>query len=235
MPQPQPHPASHAGVGVAPQGDADAARLKQLLLAARGGDGRAGALLWELVSPRLIPYARAILNSRDGHDAQDCLQAALLSLSKLSTARITEIRDLFGFLVTTVRNAAMDMKRAQRNAIRRVRLVAARDGCDAMLDAPRSLPDTQEALLDRLWTIDEDQREIIILRHVAGLSFDQMSLALNAPRSTIFSRYKAALGQLAGASTRSPSSAAKPSSESSVSNAAGPLPLVGSPVGGAPC
>jgi RNA polymerase sigma-70 factor (ECF subfamily) len=235
MTTPSPTPASHARVGVASQGDADAARLKQLLLAARGGDGRAGALLWEAVSPRLIPYARAILGSRDGHDAQDCLQAALLSLSKFSTARLTEVRDPFGFLVTSVRNAAIDMKRAQRNGIRRVRLVAARDGCDAMLDAPRTLPDAQEVLLDRLWTLDEDQREIIILRHVAGLSFDQMSLALDAPRSTIFSRYKAALGQLAGASKPSPSSATKPANESIVLNRTGPLPLVGSSVGGAPC
>jgi RNA polymerase sigma factor (sigma-70 family) len=230
-----PSPASHAGVGVASQGDADAARLKQLLLAARGGDGRAGALLWEAVSPRLIPYARAVLSSRDGHDAHDCLQAALLSLSKLSTARIAEVRDVFGFLVTTVRNAAMDMKRSQRNDLRRVRLVAARDGSDAMLDAPRSLPDAQEALLDRLWTIAEDQREIIILRHVAGLSFDQMSLALDAPRSTIFSRYKAALGQLSGSAAAARVAPGKPASETNILNGTGPLPLVGSSVGGAPC
>ena len=235
MPAHDPSPASPAGVGVALQSDTDVARLKQLLLAARGGDGRAGVLLWEAVSPRLIPYARAILNSRDGHDAQDCLQAALLSLSKLSTARVTDIRDVFGFLVTCVRNAAMDMKRAQRNQTRRVKLVTARDGCDAMLDAPRILPDAQESLLDRIWTLDEDQREIIMLRHVAGLSFDQMSLALDAPRSTLFSRYKAALGRLSGAACAPNATASKPTQDSNVLNGNEPSPLVGSSVGGAPC
>jgi RNA polymerase sigma factor (sigma-70 family) len=229
-----PHPTSAStsgtghGVGGASDRGADAARLKLAFLAARAGDAAAAEVLWNAVAPRLLAYARALLSSRDGHDARECLQSALLSMLRLSASRAASIDDVFAFLLTCVRNAAFDMKRARASAARRAALMPARDGVDAMLDAPGSgtLSYEQDALLNRLWTLDEDQRELIILRHVVGLSFDQLALALASPRSTIFSRYKAALARLsAGVSAReqAPPASVPPERQ--------PLPLIG----GAPC
>jgi DNA-directed RNA polymerase specialized sigma24 family protein len=44
--------------------------------------------------------------------------------------------------------------------------------------------------------ISEDDREVLLFRHVADLSFRQIAEILGEPRSTIASRYTAALDRI---------------------------------------
>ncbi|MCH8271418.1 MAG: hypothetical protein IH985_09460, partial [Planctomycetes bacterium] len=44
--------------------------------------------------------------------------------------------------------------------------------------------------------INQDQREVVLLRHAAGLTFDQIALALDLNRHTAASRYRAAIARL---------------------------------------
>ena len=45
-------------------------------------------------------------------------------------------------------------------------------------------------------TLTPDHREVLILRHAAGLTFDQIATATETPRSTIATRHAAALRAL---------------------------------------
>ena len=39
-------------------------------------------------------------------------------------------------------------------------------------------------------------REVIVLKHIVGMTFDQLALALSANRSTVASRYRNAVARL---------------------------------------
>lgn len=52
--------------------------------------------------------------------------------------------------------------------------------------------DTSGLALAVLDALDEDSRELLILKHAAGLTFDQIALALNQNRNTVAARYRRA-------------------------------------------
>ena len=53
------------------------------------------------------------------------------------------------------------------------------------------VPAASDALA-ALDALGEDDREVLILKHAAGLSFDQIALALEQNRNTVASRYRRA-------------------------------------------
>jgi RNA polymerase sigma-70 factor, ECF subfamily len=159
----------------------------QLLLAMHKGNGPAAEALWARFSPRMLAYAAAILRRHD--DAHDVVQAVFLSLLSRPRSDLKQVRDVAAWLLMLTRSAALNHLRAARRA-------RARDArADAPPRSPAPDPDTDSirAALERLARRD---REIIILKHAAGLTFDQIALALQLNRSTAASRYRAAIERL---------------------------------------
>jgi RNA polymerase sigma-70 factor, ECF subfamily len=156
----------------------------QLLLASRRGDQNAASTLWERHAARLAAYLAAILGSR--HDADDVLQGVFCSLLTIPDSRIRAVREFAPFLTRIARNAAINhVRTTHRSRTRDTTAVSRRESTAAATDESDDLRRAISRLPRR-------QREVLILRHVGGLTFDQIAEALDTSKSTIASRHEAA-------------------------------------------
>jgi DNA-directed RNA polymerase specialized sigma24 family protein len=164
---------------------------KDLLMAMHKGHEAPARLLWGRLSPGLCAYARALLRGNAAL-ADDAVQNAMLRVLALSAARVREVRDVRAFLLAvTRREAAALMRSARRESVR----VAAGGGPGGARGAPPQARGEVGAAVDAL---PRRLREPVVLRHVVGLTFDQMALATGIHRSTLASRYQCAMEHLRG-------------------------------------
>ena len=170
--------------------------LTATLVAAHAGDQVAARALWAAVGPRLRGFAVGLL--RDPAAADDAVQAALVRVLGLGAAEVAQVADPLAYLLAAVRHAALDGLRADRR--RTAREHAASDGAalgDGGLAA--ALPDAgggDGELARTLDRLNHGDREVLLLKHIAGLTFDQMALVLGLPRGTAVARHGAALSRL---------------------------------------
>ncbi|MGD9691026.1 MAG: RNA polymerase sigma factor [Phycisphaerales bacterium] len=168
----------------------------ELLLLTHGGNADAAVALWARFGPRMIALACAVLRERDTLTAQDVVQGVFVRLLALERRTIRDVKDVAAWLSRLTRNAALNHIR--ENSRRRARVQRATQGKvvyergSAGMTAGPLPPDLREAL-DAL---PDEQRDTILLKHVAGLTFDQMAHAMEENRNTIASRYRAAMAHL---------------------------------------
>lgn len=161
---------------------------RQLLLATHRGHEASARLLWHWHAPRLLAHARAIL--REPGAAEDVVQSVMCRLLELPRARLTAVDDAGAFLAAAVRREALNhLRTARRETARRAGARTVR----AAAPGPAALRDDLPAALDAL---PRRLREVVVLRHAGGLTFDQIAVALEANRNTIAGRYRAALASL---------------------------------------
>lgn len=159
-----------------------------ILLSASRGDAAARAL-WAAHAPRLLAYARSLV--RDHSLADDVVQEALCRALRQDARTLRAVSDVCAWLASIVRREAINQLRTLSRQRRRELSHANR----AVRSAPREAlfsTDVQRAI-DRLARRD---REILILRHVCGLTFDQLAPAAGLSRSAAASRYTAAMSRL---------------------------------------
>lgn len=153
------------------------------------GDEHAARRLWAHAAPRLIAAASAI--TADHADALDAVQEAMLGVLRLSAHQVACIDDPHAYLAGAVRLRAINILRdSARRSVRHAR---------AVVDHPLRLAHTepeQDQLARALTRLPEEAREILALKHIAGLTFDQLAQVLCVPRGTLVSRHAAALEQV---------------------------------------
>lgn len=167
--------------------DADDAQL--LALTHRGNDAAAREL-WRRFAAQLTLYARSIVGE---HAAADVVQNVFVGLLRLSRAEVVGVRDVRSYLIVAVRRAAISHERSRRRQLNRERGTLAAARARARRSDPVTIALDVHAMMDRL---PRRLREVLVLKHHAGLTFDQMAIALCANRSTIASRYQDALRAL---------------------------------------
>ena len=174
--------------------DADADN--DLLQRTHRGDGAAAAALWARHAPRLLATAALLTRGRESAaGAHDVVQQAFCRVLEMPSREVRAVRDAGAFLTTLTRRLALNARRGEgREQERRLRL--AREDAGERQDPARVVPADLRAALD---TLDADDRELIVLKHVACLTFDQMALALETGRSTVHARYRAAVERLRSA------------------------------------
>lgn len=155
----------------------------QLLLQTHKGNEPAARRLWARFSPRMLAYARAIV--RTGED--DVVQSVFVSVLTLRRAELKGVEDVGAWLLTLTRRAALNHLRTHR------RELARRASSSPAIVVPAI---RHESLAAALGSLPRRLREVVILRHIAGLTFDQVALALGANRNTAASRYREAIRQL---------------------------------------
>lgn len=169
-------------------GDAAASLLVQL----RGGDETAARRLWSALSPRLIAYAAAVLPPRLRAGAADAVQAVFCSVLRMPAGEVARIGSGEGFLLTSVRNQCISAIRAHRREAARLETLSQRQvGPQPAIGA---IEDSE--LLAALESLPRRQREVVILRHVLGLSFDQVEASTGINRNTASSVYRVAVATL---------------------------------------
>lgn len=161
---------------------------RQLLLRTHRGDSVAAAALWSKHAGVLRAYARTVLGHRAATDAEDdAVQSAFCRVLDTPEGTLAAVLDVRAWLLTLTRNAAlMHLRSARRERGRRERATATRAG---RASSHSGIQAAVDALPRRL-------REVMVLRHIAGLSFDQLAAAIGIPRSTVSSRYERALRTL---------------------------------------
>jgi len=142
--------------------------------------------LWRTFAPRMLGVARGLLGARRAHLAPDIVQRVMLDVLRLPAARIQGVRDVGAFLAVATRNATFNMLRGENREVLRIREAARRAHMEQRQDI---VWETNRELADALATLSEEHRELIVLRHFVGLSFDELAEAMDEARSTLSSRY----------------------------------------------
>jgi RNA polymerase sigma-70 factor (ECF subfamily) len=98
-----------------------------------------------------------------------------------------------GYVFAAVRNAARDQRRRLRLAEELpVSIFDDRPTPEARAEADESA----EVLRKCLQELDEDSREVVVMKIYAGLTFDEIAKAMSEPLQTVASRYRRALQRL---------------------------------------
>ena len=162
-----------------------------ILLLTRRGDEPAARELWARFSPRMLAYAGGILGRNHRDSAEDVVQSVFVSILAQPVRRLRRIDDVPSWILRLTRNAALNhLRSARRERARQSQL----PGASSAPPLSASLPaDSLSAALDAL---PRRHREPLILKHIAGLTFDQLALALGINRSTAAARYRTALSTL---------------------------------------
>lgn len=196
--------------------------------------GRPGAAeeLWRVFAPRMFAVARGLLGPRRQHMASDIVQRVLLDVLRLPDARLQDVRDIGAFLAVSTRNATFNAMRGENRELLRLREASRRARDEHAHDEPANKSPDQLALLAAaIEMLPEEHRDILVLRHIAGLSFDQLTIALGEARSTLASRHARALHLLRERLESQPAhpvnnQLSRPKSLSSPAPRPGPAPAV---------
>jgi RNA polymerase sigma-70 factor, ECF subfamily len=144
---------------------------------AKEGDGDAVRFLYLRYADNVYGYVRAIVH--DHHDAEDVTQQVF---AKLMTAIVRYEQRGVPFIAWLLRmshNAAVDAVRARR-ATPVEEIFGADEGqCD-------EAPERARSLHAALATLPEDQRQVVVMRHVCGLSPVEIAERLGRTHSSVY-------------------------------------------------
>ena len=162
--------------------DADAIRQ------CRQGDVEAFGHLVHRYQGRAIAHAR-VLTGNDA-DAADAAQNAFLDAFR-HLGRFDDTREFYPWLYVLLRNRCI---KAWARGTDRAASSEVTDRPGPAAGPPEELYDLRVAL-DRL---DRDDRELIVLKHLDGWTYDELAERLGIPRGTVMSRLFQARRRLKG-------------------------------------
>jgi RNA polymerase sigma-70 factor, ECF subfamily len=138
----------------------------------------------ELVAllPRLRRFARAL--TRNAHDADDLVQIALERSLAHAAQRRPEMQ-LAGWVFGILRNAWID---EQRSRGRRTRLFAPEESGAQVADASAAAAPERLAVQEALERLPEEQRLVVALVLIEGLSYKEAAHVMEVPIGTVTSR-----------------------------------------------
>jgi RNA polymerase sigma-70 factor (ECF subfamily) len=146
-------------------GGEDRAGRRMVLLAVRkvqAGDREALGFLYARYADNVYGYVRSIVH--DHHEAEDVTQHVFAKLMRVIGKYEEREVPFLAWLLRVARNVAVDHVRQQRLVpVEEVRGTAAES-----LEGPGQR--RIDELRDALATLHKDQREVLVLRHFAGLS-----------------------------------------------------------------
>jgi RNA polymerase sigma-70 factor (ECF subfamily) len=174
----------------------DRSDVEALALAGRG-DEQAFATLVHRHGAYLYGVARSLV--RDSHEAEDVVQetfAAILSQRYRGEAAVRT------WLVSiAVRQAAL-LRRKRRTWLRLWHSDAAAEAAIPATASEQAAVDARHDLTVMLARLSPEHREVIVLRELEGMSYDQIAQVLELPRGTVESRLHRARQQLRDALTQ---------------------------------
>jgi len=146
----------------------------------RAGDGEAYRHLVERYQSEAVGHAVAVLGNRE--DAMDAVQEAFLDAFR-ALDRFDLSRRFYPWFYTILRNRCFKLA-----AGRRRREAESADELELLSPAP-GVSREETLLLERaLLSLSERERELITLRHLDGLSYEELAERLDVPPGTIMSR-----------------------------------------------
>jgi RNA polymerase sigma-70 factor (ECF subfamily) len=142
----------------------DSMRLCRAIARAKAGEADAIAFLYARFAENVNGYVRSILH--DPHEAEDVTQQVFAKLIHSICKYEQRSVPFLAWILRVSRNLALDQIRARRTIpFEDVRA----DGRESDLDE-RAGSERLNGLREALATLPPEQREVLILRHLAGLS-----------------------------------------------------------------
>ncbi len=156
----------------------------ELLLATHRGHEPSARALWARHSARLLAFARALV---DPADAEDVVQGVFCSLLSIERSRLAAVRDGAAWLAQLTRRGALNHIRSHRRERKRR---------EAIEPASKAAAPDVEGLRGAIDRLPRRLREVVVLKHIGGLTFEQIGVALEMPRETAAGRHRAAMAAL---------------------------------------
>jgi RNA polymerase sigma-70 factor (ECF subfamily) len=130
---------------------------------AQVGDREALGFLYARFADNVFGYVRSIV--RDHHEAEDVTQHVFAKMMRVIDKYEERDVPFFAWLLRVARNVAVDHIRSERLVpVEEIRVSTAR------LDADPAACAHSEDLREALATLPHAQREVLLLRHIVGLS-----------------------------------------------------------------
>jgi RNA polymerase sigma-70 factor (ECF subfamily) len=148
--------------------------LQKAIAAAKAGDIGALDYLYTRFADDVRGYVTSIVVNRD--DADDVTQDVFLKLTRAIGRYEPQAVPFVAWLMRVARNAAIDCVRARRQVpMEEVRVEGpARDGRDGL-----------HAIRSALGRLPDDQRQVLVLRHLVGLNPSEIAERLHRTESSI--------------------------------------------------
>jgi RNA polymerase sigma-70 factor (ECF subfamily) len=164
-----------------------------VLAAAQAGETWAVATLWRALQPQLLRYLRAMCGDAGEDVASDVWLESALQLHRFRGDEAA----FRAWLFTRARRRALDHhRRASRSPLAVAEVPDARDEVGG---AEWERQEALRAALATLRRLPRDQREIVLLRDLAGLDVDQVARMTGRKPGTVRVIHHRALKQLATA------------------------------------
>ena len=146
------------------------------IITCRNGEPDAFRHLVERYQRQAAGHATAILGNRE--EAADAVQEAFVDAYR-SLRNFDEARPFYPWFYVLLRNRCfkMSVRRRETENIEETEIVAATETNNDVTELERAL-----LLLDR------DSREIVTLKYLDGLSYDELAERLQIPKGTVMSR-----------------------------------------------
>jgi RNA polymerase sigma-70 factor (ECF subfamily) len=157
--------------------DAPELRQKTRLAVARAkeGDDEALRFLYITYSQNVYGYVRSIV--RDDHEAEDITQHVFAKLMTTLVKYDDRGVPFFAWLIRLARNAAIDHLRANRcTPTETVLEPSSTSGMDL---------DRRDTVRTALAALPEEQREVVVLRHIVGLTPAEIAYRMGRTESSI--------------------------------------------------
>jgi RNA polymerase sigma-70 factor (ECF subfamily) len=164
--------------------------LAKAIAGAKEGDASAFHFLYVRYADDVYAYVNSIV--RNHHEAEDITQSLFAKL--MGNIGRYEQRDVpFGaWILRVARNAALDHLRARRQIP--VEEIRTSDEGNEQVGFDRL-----QSLLVALHTLPDDQREVLVLRHIAGLTPPEIASVLDKTESSIHGLHHRGRGALQAA------------------------------------
>lgn len=150
------------------------------------------SLLWQQHAPALLLIARGYCRSANGV-AEDCVQEAFIRLARQEP----QPNIPSAWLLTTVRNAAIDAVRSHQRRTQREQIVAGDrplwfEPVDTLnLDSPST-----ERIQNALQELDDSTRDIVVAHLWNNMTFRQIASAFDLSAATAHRKYENGIEQL---------------------------------------
>lgn len=153
------------------------------------GDELAAEMLWARFAARLTAYARVLLPSGYASSAEDVVQGVFVKVLRMRRGQLRRVEDGAAYLFRVTRNEAVNAGRGELRERARRRVVEARG--EGMLER-----EDVRRVLGAIEGLVYEQREVILLRYIGGLTNGQVAEALGVNRNTVASRARLGMEKL---------------------------------------
>jgi RNA polymerase sigma-70 factor (ECF subfamily) len=157
-------------------GPAEGRLVRQAVLRAKEGDAEGIHFLYVCFYDDVLRYVNSLV--RDYHEAEDITHDVFAKLMSAITKYEERAVPFTAWIMRVARNAALDHLRARRAVPTEAVVVTDAEQADSALQRGVDIREALEELPD-------DQRAVLILRHVLGLSPIEIASSMNRSESSV--------------------------------------------------